>query len=354
MPIEIKVAPPGLTISQGRTFMVTDAKGEITLNSQQGVYAIDTRFVGFYSLSINRQPWKLVNSSQITFFSSRIYLTNPALPTEDGDVAEDSLGLTVDRYVEEGIHEDFSLTNYSRKKLKIVLNLAILCDFADLFEVKAKRFVLRGQIRSCWNEAERSLRTFYTNQDFHRALIYHILGTDVPVGFANGRIGFEIELEPGQQWHACGEMILEHGQEVKRPLSGHRGRGTYQPLVEPQPTRGSDFDKLRRHWHDSSPLLLTPNGHVYRMYRQALEDMAALRIYDLDVSEDEWVPATGVPWFVTLFGRDSLIVSLQAMVVSSGFARGALKRLSEYQARERDDYRDAQPGKILHEMRVGK
>src|SRR5690242_635315 len=178
MPIEIKVAPPGITISQGRTFMVTDAKGEITLNSQQGVYAIDTRFVGFYSLSINRQPWKLVNSSQITFFSSRIYLTNPALPTEDGDVAEDSLGLTVDRYVEEGIHEDFSLTNYSGKKLKIVLNLAILCDFADLFEVKAKRFVLRGQIRSRWNEAERSLRTFYTNQDFHRALIYHILGTD--------------------------------------------------------------------------------------------------------------------------------------------------------------------------------
>jgi glycogen debranching enzyme len=65
------------------------------------------------------------------------------------------------------------------------------------------------------------------------------------------------------------------------------------------------------------------------------------------------VPAAGVPWFVTLFGRDSLIVSLQAMVVSSGFARGALKRLSEYQARERDDYRDAQPGKILHEMRAG-
>ena len=84
--------------------MVTDAKGEITLDSQQGVYAIDTRFVGFYSLSINGQPWKLVNSSQITFYSSRIYLTNPAFPTEDGDVAEDRLGLTVDRYVEEGIH----------------------------------------------------------------------------------------------------------------------------------------------------------------------------------------------------------------------------------------------------------
>jgi glycogen debranching enzyme len=81
--------------------------------------------------------------------------------------------------------------------------------------------------------------------------------------------------------------------------------------------------------------------------------MGALRIYDLDVSEDEWVPAAGVPWFVTLFGRDSLIISLQNMSISTGFARGALKRLAEYQAKERDDYRDAQPGKILHEMRFG-
>jgi hypothetical protein len=67
MPIEIKVGPPGITISQGRTFMVTDAKGEISLQSHQGVYAIDTRFVCSYNLYVNRQPWKLVNSSQINF-----------------------------------------------------------------------------------------------------------------------------------------------------------------------------------------------------------------------------------------------------------------------------------------------
>jgi glycogen debranching enzyme len=81
--------------------------------------------------------------------------------------------------------------------------------------------------------------------------------------------------------------------------------------------------------------------------------MGALRIYDLDVSDEAWVPAAGVPWFVTLFGRDSLIVSLQNMFVSPGFARGALKCLADYQATERDDWRDAQPGKILHEIRFG-
>jgi glycogen debranching enzyme len=89
------------------------------------------------------------------------------------------------------------------------------------------------------------------------------------------------------------------------------------------------------------------------MYQQAIEDMGALRIYDMDVSDEAWVPAAGVPWFVTLFGRDSLTVSYQNMSVAAGFARGALKRLSEYQATERDDWRDAQPGKILHEIRFG-
>jgi glycogen debranching enzyme len=89
------------------------------------------------------------------------------------------------------------------------------------------------------------------------------------------------------------------------------------------------------------------------MYIQAILDMGALRIYDMDVSDEAWVPAAGVPWFVTLFGRDSLTASYQNMAVSPGFARGALKRLAEHQAKERDDWLDAQPGKILHEMRFG-
>ncbi|MBV9230454.1 MAG: amylo-alpha-1,6-glucosidase, partial [Chloroflexi bacterium] len=115
----------------------------------------------------------------------------------------------------------------------------------------------------------------------------------------------------------------------------------------------SDFDERQARWQARCTDISTSNNDVYRMYRQVIEDMGALRIYDLDVSDEAWVPAAGVPWFVTLFGRDSLTVSLQNMSVSPGFARGALKRLAEYQAKERDDWRDAQPGKILHEIRFG-
>lgn len=346
MPTEIQVAPPGITISQGRTFMVTNQNGEINPHSDTGVYAIDTRFISFYRLYINRQSWKLINSSQLSFYAARWYLTNPTISTEGGDFAENTIGLTIDRTVEEGIHEDFYIVNYTGKQINFVLELALRSDFADLFEVKSRRFIQRGRMQTHWDEQERRLRTSYQNKDFHRAVTYEVANTEVPVGFANGRIFFEIELEPGQQWHACGEISLEHGQHTKKPLTGHR---TIQQYEEPL----NELDELQMQWLNSRPNIQTPNDHVYRMYRQAIEDMGALRIYDLDVSDQEWVPAAGVPWFVTLFGRDSLIVSFQNMSVSTGFARGALKRLAEYQATQRDDYRDAQPGRILHEIRFG-
>src|SRR5579871_5523778 len=113
MTIEIKVGPPVITISQGRTFMVTDRKGFVNTDSDQGVYDIDTRFISFYHIYINRVPWNLINSNQLTFYASRIHLTNPKVDTEGGMLPADTLGLTVNRTVSEGIHEEFSIVNYS-------------------------------------------------------------------------------------------------------------------------------------------------------------------------------------------------------------------------------------------------
>ncbi|HLH60841.1 MAG TPA: glycogen debranching N-terminal domain-containing protein [Ktedonobacteraceae bacterium] len=355
MPAEIKVAPPGITISQGRIFMVTNQRGEIDPETDAGVYAIDTRFICAYHLYINRQPWVLVNSGQQAFYASRVYLTNPKLSAEDGDIEANTISLTIDRTVEEGIHEDFYIVNYAGKRLRLFFQMELLADFADIFEVKSKRIVERGRIRTRWDQHNYRLSTSYDHEDFHRAVIYSIPTPSVPIEYANGRIIFEIELEPNQEWHTCGDIILEHGQHVRTPAHAHRQHNAPLSVDNPEPATEmlSFLDQRQMHWLTTSPGLETPNDHVYRMYRQAVEDMGALRIYDLDVSQEEWVPAAGVPWFVTLFGRDSLIVSLQAMCVSTGFARGALKRLSEYQASDRDDYHDAQPGKILHEIRFG-
>jgi glycogen debranching enzyme len=353
MPIEITVASPGITISQGRTFMVTDERGEIATHTDEGVFAIDTRFFSFYRLYINRQPWNKISASQLTFYASKTHFANPVLFTENGEIPANTLRLTVDRAVSQGIHEDFYLENYSGKQISAMIELELRSDFADIFEVKSKSLIQRGKIQTTWNNQHDTLRTSYNNKDFHRAAIYRVPNSSVPVDYANGRIMFEILLEAGQRWHSCGEMILEHGDKVRKPLYALCRQPPITNTDDEEEHTLQDFDERQMRWQARCTSINTPNDHVYRMYRQAVEDMGALRIYDLDVSDEAWVPAAGVPWFVTLFGRDSLIASLQNMSISPGFARGALKRLAEYQATERDDWRDAQPGKILHEMRFG-
>lgn len=358
MTIEIKVGPPVITISQGRTFMVTDKHGYINPDSDQGIYAVDTRFVSFYKIYVNRVPLEVINSSQITFYASRFHLTNPKINTEGGPIEAHTLGLLINRTVSAGIHEELEIVNYSGKQVNFLLELSLRSDFADIFEVKNKDIIQRGKQRTAWDEKKLQLHTNYDNRDFHRGLAYQVVNTNSPVGYANGRIFFEIDLKQYQKWQVCGDIILEHGQDISKPdpvscSFAQKGSSSTGATTSPNAQVRSDFDERQKHWQETVTGIATSNNDLYRTYRQGIEDMGALRIYDMDISADAWVPAAGVPWFVTLFGRDSLTVSYQNMAVSADFARGALERLAQYQANERDDWRDAQPGKIMHELRSG-
>src|SRR5690606_8686749 len=155
---------------------------------------------------------------------------------------------------------------------------------------------------------------------------------------------FEVSLAPGEAWHSC---------LLYTPSDGERDYSSPHHCV-------SDSDKLHhaqtlQDWLQTVLKIGTSNEEFYRLYRQALEDMAALRLPISTTGADRLVfmPAAGLPWFVAPFGRDSLIVSLQNLLIYPGFARGALEILASLQATERDDYRDAEPGKILHELRRG-
>ncbi len=110
------------------------------------------------------------------------------------------------------MHEAFEIKNYSGKKVVFVFELGIRSDFADIFEVKSKDIVMRGQQETVWDGKAKRLTTTYDHKGFHRAAVYEITNVSSPVGYANGRIFFEIELENGEKWHASGDLILEHGQ----------------------------------------------------------------------------------------------------------------------------------------------
>jgi glycogen debranching enzyme len=342
MPVEISVGPPLLTINQSTTFMVTDLGGGIADQTEQGVFAGDTRFLNYYAVFANGWPWIRLTSSPITYYAARVELTNPAIKTEEGEIPSGTLGLSICRTVGEGIHEDLDITNYGLRPVRFNLEIALRSDFADLFEVKSHEFVRRGRIETVWDPEQSEVRTTYTHRDFHRQFAYRLLNAGSPAHYANGRVTFEIALAPGAAWHTCAHYILAGAGQVRVPVYGcaHLGEAT-------------DFDRLQAAWQEQASRLTSSNEELYRLYRQSVEDMGALRLYEHDLAPDAWVPAAGVPWFVTIFGRDSLIAGLQTLMVHPGLARGALKKLAEYQATETDDWRDAQPGKILHEIRTG-
>jgi glycogen debranching enzyme len=125
------------------------------------------------------------------------------------------------------------------------------------------------------------------------------------------------------------------------------------------PNNCADQHQKSRHaerlkdWLRSVLKIRCTNEEFYRLYRQALEDMAALRLPIAGTDHKVFLPAAGLPWFVAPFGRDSLIVSLQNILIYPDFARGSLDILGSLQAKVEDDYRDAEPGKIPHEIRYG-
>ena len=199
MPVEVSVGPQALTINHGSTFAVTDLQGEIASDSEQGMFSNDTRFVSSYRIFTNGERCILLTSGTPTYYLARVHLMNRTFPTEDGEIAQGTLGLVITRAASEGIHEDLDVTNYGREPARFNLEIAIRSDFADLFEVKAHRFIRRGRIATELREDGTEVRTSYTNRDFRRQLCHRFLNCGSLPVYANGRATFEVRLEQPMQ-----------------------------------------------------------------------------------------------------------------------------------------------------------
>src|SRR5690349_15086366 len=174
MPIAIKVGPPEITISQGRTFMVTNQHGEIERGSTQGVYSIDTRFVNSYLLAINRCPLQLINSSQISFYAARFHLTNPLIMTDDGPLPPHTLHITLDRIVRGGVYEERQIENCAGRQVGCIMMVLVTSDSSDIFEVKENTIIQRAKMITEWDARKHELCTVYDNRGFNRAFTYCI------------------------------------------------------------------------------------------------------------------------------------------------------------------------------------
>jgi glycogen debranching enzyme len=335
---------PSIKINHGATFLVADLHGAIPLaSSDYGLYSSDTRFVSRHELRLNGKQPKSVATVRLSFRQARWHMVADGIAGAGGDMPEARVAITVDRLVSlHQMHEDLSLLTYARAPLTVLLEIALESDFADLFEVRFKSWQRRADLNTWWVGPNR-LEARYQNKDFVRRCLVRTLTERAGTTYANGSLRFPIDLVPGEEWRLCLQYDLL--TEDRRP----------PPLEEKCPFDASQEDPMEkaRSWQMSVSQIEPSDIRLKFAYERAIEDFAALRLHEQESSSDHWMPAAGLPWFMALFGRDSAIASLQAMVVQPAVAMGTLENLARWQSDFDDAERDAEPGKMPHELRVG-
>ena len=336
-PSSVAHGPLAVTINEGSTFLVAAVDGAIGVdNAAEGLFADDTRFLSRHQLTLSGQRLTSLGFSQLSSRHARWLLSTAEGPTG-------RITVTIDRTIEDRrLHEDLTVRHYGESPCSLVLDLALGTDFADLFEVRTERWQGRTHLASVWSPPDR-LDTRYQRNGFVRRCLVQIAPRGLRAGYANGSLRFPVELARGRPWHACLQIDCI-------PKSRARPRLGACPLAQAQP---SPAERREQRWRRTVARIAPADARLLHAYDQAVDDFAALRLTLDGFSRDVWLPAAGIPWFVAIFGRDSILASLQALATHPLFAIGTLQQLAAWQATEDDPVRDAEPGKICHEMRVG-
>ena len=324
---EALVKPRQITILQGRTFMVSDTRGDVDSESEEleGLFFQDMRHLSRWELRLNGRQMEPLAAEAVDHDDAVIYLTEPT-----GTVYRNpTVSVLRRQHVSDGLHECLEVVNHGRKAVALELTVLFGADFADIFEVKDK-MAKTGRLYS--RVADGHVVLGYQREDFRRET--HIEAGD---GFyTQESVDFRLTLKPGECWQR--EILIWVKVGDHRPAPNRHRRAEMPASLE--------------EWLDEAPALETDSDDLRQVYRRSLIDLAALRFYP-DGSTGASLPAAGLPWFMALFGRDSLIVSYQALPFAPELARTTLRALAARQATEVDDFRDAEPGKILHELRNG-
>jgi glycogen debranching enzyme len=240
------------------------------------------------------------------------------------------------RSVGDGFHEDITLVNHDRESVTLDVRVDADSDFADLFEVKD---ALEKKGKRYTRIEDTTLVLGYRRGDFARETrVRASQAADVD----DAGLSFRVELQPGQEWNTCVFVQPIDGAEEIEIKHRHGDTEIAKPNI------GRSLEE----WIDDAPELDSDWDPLVHAYERSLVDLAALRFYSV-LFPDLSLPAAGLPWFMTVFGRDSLITSFQALPVTQELARTTLRVLAARQGTTVDDFRDEEPGKILHEIRFG-
>ncbi|HEX5799283.1 MAG TPA: glycogen debranching N-terminal domain-containing protein [Gaiellaceae bacterium] len=344
-----ELGPDAIAVLEGRTFMFSDARGDVTPGSTGGLVHEDTRFVSHWELRLDGQPLALLKSAPVDYNSAAFFLSNPDTPR----LRAHSVAVRRLRLVGNGALEQIAVFNTSPEPISCEMRLLCAADFADLFEIRSGVRDRSDDIVAAAGAGRRSLRFRYRVSDFLAETTVRIerseiveAATEHVVAEVHPRIEgrdavWELELPP-----RCFLLTLvKVGVRVNNV--------TFEPVAEGFGGRQQPVEGPLSGWLEDVPHFETESPLLGNVFRQSVVDLAALRVTGDLLGESYVLPAAGLPWFMTLFGRDTLITSLQTLWVGHRLARGALHLLGALQGTRVDDFRDEEPGKILHEVRSG-
>ena len=323
-------------ILDGNTFVVSDRGGDIEASATDptGLFSYDTRFLSRWVLTVDGQRLTALSTDDLQYFEARFFL----IPGTGTVYVNATLSVIRERAVGDGFHEELTILNHDVEPVTLTVRIEAASDFADLFEVK-DALEKKG---SCYAKVDDGMLLLgYVRDLFRRETA---ITASTPAAIDETGLTFKVEIEPHGEWSTDIDVVTTFlGMAGRRRQTKYaRGRKTAKPAME------RDLDA----WIAAAPRLECDWQPLRTTYRRSLVDLAALRFSPV-TARGRSLPAAGLPWFMTLFGRDSILTSLQALPFAPELAETTLRELGERQGTRRDDLREEDPGRNLHEMRYG-
>ncbi len=330
-----------LTILEGSTFCICDEIGDVGAELS-GFFTQDTRFLSRLRLKVNGETPLPLSSGKVEYFSAAFYLRNPL-----SALGQDQVAITRERFVGEGMQDVVVLENLTGESLTLELDLEFGADFADILSVKEHDFALGDPLRASALPTPAPCRYDDEHNQFLIDDPEGSLRTQIILSrrgrVTDASVAFPVELAPRERWDLRIDLVAGSTDDVDVvPRALGRRFGEERSRVR---------DSLAA-WQLRVPQLRADWEELSHSFAQSVSDLASLRMRGgADLGK---LPAAGMPWFMTVFGRDTIITCLQTLLFGPELARSALDVLALLQAREDDPEIDAEPGKIVHEVRQGK
>ncbi|GIH16330.1 glycogen debranching N-terminal domain-containing protein [Rugosimonospora africana] len=319
-----------IKILDGATFVVCDTRGDIHASPADatGLFSYDTRYLSTWMLTINGQRLSPLSIDDLHYFESRFFL----VPGAGSLYVDVKLTVIRQRTVCDGFCEELVILNHAEEPADLTVRIDAASDFAHLFEVKNAM----GKVgRSYGSVQDGRLVLRYERESFERETT---ITAPADALLDEQGITVKVRVEPHGRWSTKFNVV------PSTPVTGR-----IAGIVRRDPV-GLEHDLVQ--WLERAPQLQSDWPPLSDTYQRSLVDLAALRFSPL-VAASRTLPAAGLPWFMTMFGRDSILTSLQALPFQPELAATTLKTMAIWQGSRVDDFRDEDPGRILHELRYG-